>query len=245
MEAVQQALHIDYSVFIPMIIISGLTILLATKFISQLLEWLLIDKLGLQTKWGRKKREEHELILSNARSIDKLSELITELTEQHKQDMKRSDAADDKIKKCLDDFIEESSAKNEKIRKDLTDSVSKIEKSVEKMYEDNLSYRDKSRDIRNNYDDRIQEVVESNKERDELILAIANGNKELLGDKIDQKFDKYVNLDGIPENEVGEFESMCQAYFRLKGNHNRKRKYDHVKNRMKIIPVKTNLVLDE
>lgn len=117
--------------------------------------------------------------------------------------------------------------------------------NVENVYNLNLSYRDKSRDIRNNYDDRIQEVVESNKERDELILAIANGNKELLGDKIDQKFDKYVNLDGIPENEVDEFESMCQAYFRLKGNHNRKRKYDHVKNRMKIIPVKTNLVLDE
>lgn len=34
MEAVQQALHIDYSVFIPMIIISGLTILLMEELHS-------------------------------------------------------------------------------------------------------------------------------------------------------------------------------------------------------------------
>ncbi len=64
----------------------------------------------------------------------------------------------------------------------------------------------------------------------------------MLGDKIDQKFDKYTKLGGIPANEVDEFESMCQAYFRLHGNHNRKTKYDYVTKRMSVIPVETNLI---
>lgn len=238
MEAVQQALHIDYSVFVPTFILSGLTVLLATKFISQLLEWLLIDKLGLQTKWGRKKIEEHELLISTAKAVKELSEL-------HKRDMIKSDNNDNEIKKCLDDFIKDSSIRNEQVRKDLSDCVLKIEKSVQDIHDNNLSYRDKSREIRENMDDKIQKIIDADADRDMLIKAIADGNKELLGDKIDQKFDKYVSLNGIPTNEVDEFESMCQAYFALNGNHNRKRKYDYVKNKMEIIPVKTNLISDD
>lgn len=238
MEAVQQALHIDYSVFVPTLIISGLTVLLAAKFISQLLEWLLIDKLGLQTKWGRRKIEEHELLISTAQAVKELSEL-------HKRDMIKSDNNDNEIKQCLDNFIKESSERNEKIRKDLTEYVFEIKQSVQKVHDDNLSYRDKSREIRGDMDDKIQKIIDADADRDILIQAIADGNKELLGDKIDQKFDKYVSLNGIPANEVDEFESMCQAYFALNGNHNRKRKYDHVKNKMEIIPVKTNLISDD
>lgn len=196
------------------------------------------DIIGKPFKWVKKKNEDHELLLS-------LSERFADLADRHDKDMKISDYNDKEIKEFLDNFIKESSKRNEKIRKDLTESVTEIKYSVKKLYDDNLSYRDKSREIRSRMDDKIQMVIDANADRDNLIKAIAEGNKELLGDKIDQKFEKYVKLDGIPSNEVDEFNSLCRAYFALNGNHNRKNKYEHVKKRMKVIPVETNLILDE
>ncbi len=196
------------------------------------------DIIGKPFKWVKKKNEDHELLLS-------LSKRFADLSDKHDKDMEISDCNDKEIKECLDNFIKESSKRNEKIRKDLTESVIEIKDSVKKLYDDNSSYRDKSREIRSRMDDKIQMVVDADADRDNLIKAIAEGNKELLGDKIDQKFEKYVKLDGIPSNEVDEFNSLCQAYFALNGNHNRKTKYEHVKKRMKVIPVETNLILDE
>lgn len=196
------------------------------------------DIIGKPFKWVKKKNEDHELLLS-------LSKRFSDLSDKHDKDMEISDCNDKEIKECLDNFIKESSKRNEKIRKDLAESVMEIKDSVKKLYDDNLSYRDKSREIRSCMDDKIQMVVDADADRDNLIKAIAEGNKELLGDKIDQKFEKYVKLDGIPSNEVDEFNSLCQAYFALNGNHNRKTKYEHVKKRMKVIPVETNLIMDE
>ena len=64
---------------------------------------------------------------------------------------------------------------------------------------------------------------------------------ELLGDKIDQKFSRYVSLNGIPETEVDEFNGLYAAYKGLGGNHKREEKYNYVKEHMKIIPMEQNV----
>lgn len=196
------------------------------------------DLIGKPFKWVKKKNEDHDLLIN-------LSKRVSELTDKHITDMEISDRNDAEIKKCLDDFVRTSSERNEQVRKDLAISINKIEENITKLYDDNLAYRDVSRDIRDGMNQKIQAIIERNERKDELVDAIANGNKELLGDKIDQKFEKYVRLKGIPENEVDEFESLCQAYFRLKGNHNRKSRYEYVKNNMPILPVETSLAIKE
>lgn len=192
---------------------------------------------GKPFKWVKKKNQDHELLLS-------LSKRFVELSEIHERDMQASDKNDEQIKNSLDNFIKESTIRNEQVRNDLHDSINEMKEIVDKVYEDNMSYRDKSREIRSGMDGKIDNIVEGNRERDVLIRAIADGIKELSGDKIDQKFEKYYKLNGIPANEVDEFESMCQAYFALNGNHNRKKKYDYVK-KMDVIPVKTDLILHD
>lgn len=244
MDKIQELQQINYGTLFVSILVFIFIIIPLFKYGWQGLEWLLVEKLGLQTKWTRKRKEEHEMIVSNAEAISNLSKAVMELTEQHKQDMEKSDKSDDEIKHRLDDFINESSVRNEQVRKYLMVCVSKIEQSIDKIHEDNLSHWETSKTARSNIDNRFQKMIDSNAERDELIKAIADGNKELLGDKIDQKFDKYTKLCGIPANEVDEFESMCQAYFKLHGNHNRKKKYDYVTKRMSVIPVETNLILE-
>lgn len=82
--------------------ISVFVILIGLKAIVSIFEWI-IDKLGLETKWMRKKREEHEMLL-------KTSNNLISLQEQHIEDMKRSDKHDlemrNDIKQLTDLFVE-------------------------------------------------------------------------------------------------------------------------------------------
>lgn len=233
MSTLENLIH-NYAVFIPILFIVCVMALESGRFLWNLLEDIFIEKLGLETKWSTAKKQEHKLLIETVKKIN-------ELSERHYTDMELCAEKDDKIEKLLSDFIQESSATNKHIVQDLENAVTQISKSIEKINNENIEHWETSKNIRTNINSRLSKVVDSNEERDDLIRAIAEGSKELLGDKIDQKFEKYVKLDGIPINEVDEFESLCKAYFGLKGNHNRKARYEHVKMNMKIIPVKTEL----
>ena len=75
--------------------------------------------------------------------------------------------------------------------------------------------------------------------RDLQIEALMFGTKELLGIEIDQKYDKFIKIQGILSDEVDEFNSIYEAYRKLKGNHNREKKYNYVNDNLPVIPVTT------
>lgn len=72
------------SVFIAVFII-----LFGIKVIASLFEWI-IDKLGLETKWMRTRREEHELLIQTSQNL-------AALQVQHKNDLDLSDQRDEEI----------------------------------------------------------------------------------------------------------------------------------------------------
>ncbi len=84
------------------VFLSVISILIGIKSISSIFEWT-VEKLGLETKWMRKRREEHELLV-------KTSQNLSDLQERHKKDMKRSDQYDawmrSDIKKLTKMFID-------------------------------------------------------------------------------------------------------------------------------------------
>lgn len=84
------------------VFIAVFVILIGIKSIASLLEWV-IDKLGLETKWMRRQREEHELLLNTSKNL-------IALQERHAEDMKKSDRLDaemrDDIKKLTDLFVD-------------------------------------------------------------------------------------------------------------------------------------------
>ena len=88
----------------------------------------------------------------------------------------------------------------------------------------------------------IKELVKSQQSNAEKISALMCGSKELLGNTIDERYEKYIELQGIPQNEVDEFNSIFEAYKGLNGNHGRETKYNYVKNHLPIIPTKTTLI---
>lgn len=87
MDATLELLKIDFSY----VLISVLIILINIKAIVSIFEWI-IGKLGLETKWMRIKREEHELLIQT-------SENLAALQKQHIEDFKFSNEKDEEIRK--------------------------------------------------------------------------------------------------------------------------------------------------
>ncbi len=98
MEAIAELTTIDYS----SLFIATFIVLIGVKTIVSIFEWI-ISKLGLETKWMRKRREEQELLIQTSQGLSKLQE-------KHEKDIERSDYRDEiisnKIEKLTQIFID-------------------------------------------------------------------------------------------------------------------------------------------
>ena len=195
---------------------------------------LILSKLDFLKKFfGIKTKSDIEREL-----LERTSRGLSELQQQHMNDMKEfRDKQNENVKQSIEH--------DERIRNDLTVFISEMRDAIESLtnqmnqYSENRIHdREQSREIQ-------RQLNERSDDRDKKIEALMLGNMELLGDKIDQRFSRYVALDGIPENEVEEFDGIFAAYKALNGTHKREEKYKYVKKHMKVIPVEAKLKIDE
>lgn len=170
--------------------------------------------------------------------LEQTSHGLSELQQQHMKDMKE-------FREKQDENVKQSIKHDERIRNELTLFISEMRDAIESLtnqmnqYSENRIHdREQSREIQ-------RQLNERSDDRDKKIEALMLGNMELLGDKIDQRFSRYVALGGIPENEVEEFDGIFAAYKALNGNHKREEKYKYVKNHMKVIPIEAKIKIDE
>ena len=195
---------------------------------------LILSKLDFLKKFfGIKTKSDIEREL-----LEQTSRGLSELQQQHMNDMKE-------FREKQNENVAQSIRHDERIRNDLAVFITEMRDSIESLTEQMNQYaenrvhdREQSREIQ-------RQLNERSDDRDKKIEALMLGNMELLGDKIDQRFSRYVALDGIPENEVEEFDGIFAAYKALNGNHKREEKYKYVKNHMKVIPVESKLKIDE
>lgn len=98
MDAIKELFTLNFSY----VLVSFFVILTGIRSVVSIFEWG-IDKLGLETKWRRQSREEHELLLTTSKNL-------ISLQKKHAEDMKRSDKHDlemqSDIKKLTDLFID-------------------------------------------------------------------------------------------------------------------------------------------
>lgn len=85
MQSITELFNINFSY----VLISVFVILIGIKSIVSIFEWV-IDKLGLETKWMRKRREEHDLLIQTSQNL-------IALQEQHEKDVEHSDKRDEEI----------------------------------------------------------------------------------------------------------------------------------------------------
>lgn len=191
-------------------------ILFAFKAIGGAWDYLFVTKLGIKTRKQREIERDHELLVKTA-------ENLAALQKKHEHD-------DNELKDCLSSFIEETRKENEELRTEMR-----------QFAENRASDREVSREIRKELADSIKAIADGQETRDRQIEALMQGSKELLGSTIDQLYSKYVELDGVPETEIDEFDDIFYAYKALNGNHRRDMKYDYIKHHLKVIPVETKL----
>ena len=215
MDTYTQVLNLDFT----QIFLGIIAILMFLVAFVSLIEKASII-IGKPFKWIKKNDTDHQLI-SDAMST------IKSMQETHAADKK------------------EVNDKNDKLEKALTDFMTEVKADIKTFTDNRKNDRAQSFEIQKQLTDSIQTVIGNNQIRDEQINALMCGSKELLGNTIDERYEKYIKLGGIPQNEVDEFDSIYDAYTGLNGNHGRKTKYEYVKEHLTVIPVKTELVFNK
>lgn len=136
MNLIQQLFEIDWKAF-------GITIfvvLLGLQTCIKLMQWFLFDLLGIETKAMREKKQEHELLLTTADELKKLSE-------KHEKD----------INSFLDSRVHDRE-QSLSIQKELTVSQERISKSIN-------SLSDKLAEMQENTNKRFKENDEKQNKR--------------------------------------------------------------------------------
>lgn len=139
------------------------------------------------------------------------------------RDKHNSDEAD--IKQCLADFISET------------------RETIKKQDKTNREHWETSKQIRKELTDTIKTISDDNQTKGEQINSLIVANKEMLAEKINEKYKYYLSIQGIPEDEYDEFRSLHKAYNGVGGNSNGDAKFEYCMKNLKIIPVETKLVI--
>lgn len=169
MNDIKALLEIDYKV-----VFLGLFFLLAGfKAGTMLIEWFFFDFLGIETKWMKARREDHEKILANAQAIKDLSEI-------HKRDNNISNEHDDKLREDLSLFMTE-----------VRDDIGELKISMQESFDNSVKYRQVSIEKEKRLDTRIDTLVDSSKQRDISVEAISNGLEKLTKIFIDKEISDY------------------------------------------------------
>lgn len=213
MDELKQLIQIDWWY----VVIAIVLLLFCIKFVWSLLDWILFEKLGIETKKMKQKRRESELLKTTAELAKTTAENLDKLQKRHITD-------EEEFRKNLNDYMEES----RKDRKALHDEMTR--------YSDNrVNDRQQSLEIQ-------KELKDSIAARDLQIQALVTANKEMLAEEINKKYKHYINIKGIPEDEYDEFVSLHKAYNGVGGNHHGDAKFQYCIDHLPIIPVETKLM---
>lgn len=214
MDAITQLLEIDFAALIVMIFIVIFGINSALDAIGKI-----SVKIGKPIGWVIKKNEDHELILQNANTIK-------ELSQQHKKDTEEARSRERSLETTLATFMDE-------MRHDI------------KTFTDNRKHdREQSFQIQKELTNSMKTISDTDAARAAQIMSLMDALKELLAGEIDNRYKRYLNLQGIPEDEYDEFVSLHQAYKGVNGNHHGDQKYEYCINHLRVIPVESKLKIE-
>lgn len=214
-EQVQNLTQYNWFVVVSAIIVA----MLAFKFLSDLFEWF-VNKFGIETKSTREKRENKELLNTTAENLAKLQD-------RHTDD-------EETFRKNLNDYMKESREDRKSLHAEM------------KQYSQNrVDDRKQSLKIQEELKESIKAISDSNVENDKQIVSLIQAQKEMLAEKINEKYKYYLSIGGVPEDERDEFISLHDAYKGVGGNHNGDAKFEYCINHLPIIPVETKLVFDD
>lgn len=202
------------------VIIALVLLLICVKLVWTLFDWLLFEKLGIETKKMKQRREDRELLKATSELASATAVNLEELRKIHTKDEKE-------FRDSLNEYMEESRRDRKALHGEMT-----------KFANDRIKDREQSIEIQ-------KELTDSISERDVRIDALVIANKEMLAEKINEKYKYYISIKGVPEDEYDEFVALHSAYNGVGGNHHGDAKFNYCMEHLPVIPVKTKLVYAE
>lgn len=201
------------------VFIAIIFLLLCIKLVWSLSDWFLLEKIGIETRKMKQRREESELLKATAELAKTTAENLNKLQNKHTKD-------EEEFRRNLNNYIEES----RKDRKALHDEMTKFTNN-------RINDRKQSLEIQ-------KELKDSISARDDRIESLIAANKEMLAEKINEKYKHYIAIGGIPEDEYDEFVGMHRAYNGVGGNSHGDAKFKYCMEHLPVIPVETKLIIE-
>ena len=198
------------------VVIAIILLLVGIKFVWSLVDWFM-EKLGIETKKMKEKRQEREELEATKELAKITAENLDKLQEKHCKD-------EQEFRNNLNNYMEESRKDRRALHNEMT-----------RFSENRIKDREQSIEIQ-------KELKDSIAVRDEQINALVTANKEILAEKINEKYKYYISINGIPEDEYEEFVSLHDAYNGVGGNHHGDAKFQYCIDHLPVIPVATKLV---
>lgn len=208
MDDLKQLMQIDWWY----IFIAICFLLFCIKSVWSLFDWLFCEKLGIETKKMKQRRQESELLKVTAEGLNALKQ--------------KHDKDELELKNCLTSFIEETRG------------------TIKFQDESNREHWEESKRIRQELTKTIKELADNNQKKDKQIESLIFANKEMLAEKINEKYKYYISINGIPEDEYDEFVSMHDAYKGVGGNSHGDAKFKYCVEHLRVIPVETKLTIE-
>ena len=209
------------------VVIALCLLLVCVKFVWSLFDWLFFEKLGIETKKMKQRRQESELLRTTAEMAKTTAEMAKTTAENLDRLQQRHTKDEETFRSNLNNYIEES----RKDRKALHDEMTKFA-------DNRVNDRKQSLEIQ-------KELKDSISAREGQIQSLVVANKEMLAEKINEKYKYYISIKGIPEDEYDEFVALHKAYNGVGGNHHGDAKFQYCIEHLPIIPVETKLVYKE
>lgn len=138
------------------VIVALLLFLFFVKAVWSLLDWLLFEKLGIETKKMKQKREEREQLKATTELAKTTAENLAKFQQKHTKD-------EEEFRNNLNNYIEES----RKDRKALHDEMTRFTNN-------RLHDREQSLEIQKELKDSIKTLTDCQKDRDEKINNLTN-----------------------------------------------------------------------
>lgn len=154
MSELKELMQIDWWYVIFAIVI----LLVCVKFTWSLLDWLLFEKLGIETRKMKQRREEKELLKDTAELAKAASQLARTTSENLDKLQKRHTKDEEEFRNNLNNYIEES----RKDRKAIHDEMMKFTNN-------RVHDREQSLEIQKELKDSIKILTDGQKDRDEKI----------------------------------------------------------------------------
>lgn len=147
LEELEYFMHIDWW----QVFLAACFLLFAIKAVWSVLDWLLFEKLGIETKKMKQRRQDNELLKATAELAKTTAENLYKLQDRHIRD-------EENFRINLNDYMEESRKDRKALHEEMTN-----------FKNNRVEDREQSLEIQKELKDSIKFLTDSQKDRDEKI----------------------------------------------------------------------------